>query len=87
MSQAVVHTGVNVGMIPLTGQNLPFISSGGTSIITSCLMIGIIQKIIMNSQQAAEARKTVLDYPDCGRKKSLKRSGRTLKPNKNITYC
>lgn len=59
MSQAVVHTGVNVGMIPLTGQNLPFISSGGTSIITSCLMIGIIQKIIMNSQQAAEARKTV----------------------------
>lgn len=24
MSQAVVHTGVNVGMIPLTGQNLPF---------------------------------------------------------------
>ena len=51
MSQAVIHTGVNVGMIPVTGQNLPFISSGGTSIIASCLMVGIMQKIIMNARE------------------------------------
>ena len=51
MCQAVIHTGVNVGMIPVTGQNLPFISSGGTSIIASCLMVGIMQKIIMNSRE------------------------------------
>lgn len=51
MSQAIIHTGVNVGMLPVTGQNLPFISSGGTSIIASCLMVGIMQKIIMNSRE------------------------------------
>ena len=51
MCQAVVHTGVNVGMLPVTGQNLPFISSGGTSIIASCLMVGIMQKIIMNARE------------------------------------
>lgn len=51
MCQAIVHTGVNVGMLPVTGQNLPFISSGGTSIIASCLMVGIMQKIIMNARE------------------------------------
>lgn len=53
MCQAIIHTGVNVGMIPVTGQNLPFISSGGTSIIASCIMVGIMQKIIMNSREKA----------------------------------
>ena len=55
MCQAIIHTGVNVGMIPVTGQNLPFISSGGTSIIASCMMVGIMQKIIMNSREKALA--------------------------------
>lgn len=32
-------------IIPLTGVTLPFVSYGGTSIIVSCLMLGIIQGI------------------------------------------
>ena len=64
MSQAIIHTGVNVGMIPVTGQNLPFISSGGTSIIASCLMVGIMQKIIMNSREKAP-------LPPAGRTESV----------------
>ena len=31
--QAVINMGVNVGLFPVTGQTLPLISKGGTSII------------------------------------------------------
>ncbi|MDD4820175.1 MAG: FtsW/RodA/SpoVE family cell cycle protein [Flavobacteriales bacterium] len=57
MCQAIVHMGVVVGMIPVTGQNLPFISSGGTSILASFLTIGVMQKIISNRQAITAAIK------------------------------
>lgn len=40
--QSFVNIGVAVGMLPITGQNLPLISSGGTSLWMTCLEIGII---------------------------------------------
>ncbi len=43
--QAFVHIMVNVGLIPVTGQPLPFMSLGGTSILFNSLMIGIIISI------------------------------------------
>lgn len=42
MLQALVNMSVTVEIIPVTGQNLPLISSGGTSILMTCLAIGII---------------------------------------------
>ena len=43
--QAAVNMAVNVGLIPVTGQTLPLISKGGTSIIFTCIAIGIILSI------------------------------------------
>ncbi len=43
--QAFVHIMVNVGLIPVTGQPLPFMSLGGTSVLINSLMIGIIISI------------------------------------------
>ncbi|GGG53248.1 cell division protein FtsW [Croceivirga lutea] len=40
--QALVHMAVAVGLFPTTGQPLPFISKGGTSIWMTCMAIGII---------------------------------------------
>lgn len=40
--QAFINMGVAVGLLPVTGQNLPLISSGGTALWISCLEIGII---------------------------------------------
>ena len=43
--QAVVNMSVAVGLLPVTGQNLPLISSGGSSIWMTCLSIGIILNV------------------------------------------
>ena len=40
--QAMVNMGVAVGLLPVTGQPLPWISRGGTSIIFTSLTLGII---------------------------------------------
>ncbi|MEK7084017.1 MAG: FtsW/RodA/SpoVE family cell cycle protein [Patescibacteria group bacterium] len=41
----VVNIGGAVGVLPLTGVTLPFVSYGGTSLIMNCLLIGIAQSI------------------------------------------
>ncbi|MGY8988837.1 MAG: FtsW/RodA/SpoVE family cell cycle protein [Flavobacteriales bacterium] len=48
--QAAVNMAVNVGLFPVTGQTLPLISKGGTSIIFTCIAIGIILSISKNTE-------------------------------------
>jgi cell division protein FtsW len=43
--QALINMGVVVGLLPTTGLALPFISYGGTSLVTSLFMIGVIANI------------------------------------------
>ncbi len=40
--QAFIHIGVNIRMIPTTGMTLPFLSYGGSSIIGTSLLCGLI---------------------------------------------
>lgn len=40
--QAFVNMGVSVGIIPVTGQPLPLISLGGSSVFFTCIAIGMI---------------------------------------------
>ncbi len=43
--QALLNMGVNVNLLPVTGLTLPLISSGGTSVLFTCLSIGIILSV------------------------------------------
>ena len=43
--QALVNMGVAVELFPVTGQTLPLISSGGTSIWVTCLALGIVLSV------------------------------------------
>ncbi|MDA9640192.1 FtsW/RodA/SpoVE family cell cycle protein [Flavobacteriaceae bacterium] len=43
--QALVNMGVAVQLFPVTGQTLPLISSGGTSIWVTCLALGIVLSV------------------------------------------
>ena len=40
--QAMIHIGVNIRLFPTTGMTLPFLSYGGSSIISISIMSGII---------------------------------------------
>ncbi|MDZ7937456.1 MAG: FtsW/RodA/SpoVE family cell cycle protein [Rhodoferax sp.] len=44
--QAFIHIFVNIGIFPVTGQTLPFVSQGGASIWASSMAIGLILSII-----------------------------------------
>ncbi|CDF80663.1 cell division protein FtsW [Formosa agariphila KMM 3901] len=48
--QALLNMAVAVELFPVTGQTLPLISSGGTSIWMTCLAVGIILSVSANSQ-------------------------------------
>ena len=40
--QALIHIGVNIGLFPTTGMTLPFLSYGGSSILGTAILSGII---------------------------------------------
>ena len=43
--QALINMGVAVQLFPVTGQTLPLVSSGGTSIWVTCLALGIVLSV------------------------------------------
>ncbi len=43
--QAMVNMGVSVGLLPVTGQPLPFVSMGGTSLMATGLILGMILSV------------------------------------------
>lgn len=53
-AQVIINIGMNLSLLPVTGITLPLVSSGGTSIVVSLLMIGMMQSLsrrgIRNSQ-------------------------------------
>ena len=49
--QAIINMAVAVNLFPVTGQTLPLISSGGTSIWMTCFAIGIILSVTANKEK------------------------------------
>jgi len=47
--QALINMLVSVEVLPVTGQTLPLISMGGTSIVFSCIAIGIVLSVSRDS--------------------------------------
>lgn len=52
--QALINMAVAVELFPVTGQTLPLISSGGTSIWMTCLAIGIILSVSAKREKEQE---------------------------------
>jgi len=48
--QTMVNIGVNLRVIPVTGQTLPFISYGGSSLLSLLLGIGLIQSVLIHKK-------------------------------------
>lgn len=55
--QAMINMGVSVGLLPVTGQTLPGISQGGTSVLMTFISIGIIQAVTSEEERLKKQRK------------------------------
>ena len=46
-----INIGMNIGILPVVGISLPFLSYGGSAIISKLVMIGVAENIIINSKK------------------------------------
>ncbi len=53
-TQSFIHIGMNMGILPIAGITLPFISYGGSSLVTLMIGIGIVQNIKINARREVE---------------------------------
>jgi cell division protein FtsW len=53
--QAFINIGVALQVVPVTGQNLPMISSGGTSAWMTCIALGIILSISVQEEVVSKS--------------------------------
>jgi cell division protein FtsW (lipid II flippase) len=44
-SQTLINTGMTVGLLPITGMTLPMMSYGGSSLLATCLALGLLVNI------------------------------------------
>ena len=61
--QALVNMGVSVRLFPTTGQPLPLVSYGGTSLLFTCLSIGMmlaVTRVVSLGDQSATTGATTL---------------------------
>jgi rod shape determining protein RodA len=48
--QMFINIGMNIGIFPVVGISLPFVSYGGSAIISNFILLGILQNIITQSK-------------------------------------
>jgi rod shape determining protein RodA len=51
--QAFINIGVNIRLFPVTGIPLPFISQGGSSLITVFIAIGLLESVVQRFRQVS----------------------------------
>jgi rod shape determining protein RodA len=51
--QILVNVGMAISLMPVTGIPLPFISHGGSSLVSICFALGVLQSVSMRREAAA----------------------------------
>jgi rod shape determining protein RodA len=51
--QAFINVGVNIRLFPVTGIPLPFVSQGGSSLVTVFIAVGLLQSVIARHRQVS----------------------------------
>jgi cell division protein FtsW len=58
--QAIINMAVVVNLLPVTGQPLPMISMGGSSLLFTCVALGIIQSVCRGLKQQQEVAEKLI---------------------------
>lgn len=61
-AQVFVNIGMNIGLLPIIGITLPFVSYGGSSMLTTWLMTGLVLNIGLHRAPSVRGRGS--GYPD-----------------------
>ncbi|KAA0068587.1 putative lipid II flippase FtsW [Rhodanobacter sp. T12-5] len=61
--QAIVSVGVNLGALPTKGLTLPLISYGGSSMVLTCAMAGVLLRATYEINRALDARQMATRMP------------------------
>lgn len=56
LSQFTVHVGMDMGLLPITGTTLPFVSYGGSHLLTEYLALGILMGMRRHARPSIQAR-------------------------------
>jgi len=56
LAQFTVHVGMNMGLLPITGTTLPFMSYGGSHLLTEYLALGILMGMQRRPRPSLSAR-------------------------------
>lgn len=56
IAQFTVHVGMNIGLLPITGTTLPFMSYGGSHLLTEYVALGILMGMRRHSRSTTQAR-------------------------------
>ncbi|MEW9625608.1 putative lipid II flippase FtsW [Rhodanobacter geophilus] len=62
--QAIVSVGVNLGALPTKGLTLPLISYGGSSMVLTCAMAGVLLRATFEINRALDARQMAKRMPE-----------------------
>jgi len=55
MTQMVINIGMTIGLLPITGMTLPFVSYGGSSLVAAFLAVGLICNVAMRRPVSVQA--------------------------------
>jgi cell division protein FtsW len=61
--QAMVNMAVAVNLVPVTGQPLPLVSMGGTSVWFTCLAIGIVLSVSRSLEEEFQPSTSDVERP------------------------
>ncbi|HMN96884.1 MAG TPA: FtsW/RodA/SpoVE family cell cycle protein [Phycisphaerales bacterium] len=61
LAQAFINTGMTVGLLPITGMTLPFVSYGGSSLVAAWAMIGLLYGLALRRGPFVLRRGHVMD--------------------------
>lgn len=56
LAQFTVHVGMNIGLMPITGSTLPFMSYGGSHLLTEYAALGILMGLRRRARSSIQAR-------------------------------
>ena len=56
IAQFLVHAGMDMGLLPITGTTMPFMSYGGSHLLTEYFALGILMSMRKHSRPTLQAR-------------------------------